>query len=466
MFFQRIYDDDLAQASYLIGCQANGSAIVVDPRRDTGVYLELAARENLKIVAVTETHIHADYLSGSRELAQATGAALYLSDEGGLDWAYGFDHLGLKDGSEIRLGNITLEAVHTPGHTPEHLSFLVTDGATATEPGFFLTGDFVFVGDLGRPDLLDEAAGGIDTRFVGAKQLFASLKDKFLTLPDYVQVFPGHGAGSACGKALGAVASSTVGYERRFAWWVTYLNQNDEAGFTEALLAGQPDAPSYFGRMKRLNKMSPAILGHLPRPVYHSPSNLASALRLEAVLLVDTRPREEYQIASVPGSLHLPSGKNFVIWAGWLIDPEKDEREIVLVAHDVLEASRLRDALERVGIDRVIGYVSNLAGLPLEAQQPMNTREVQAKLVHPFVLDVRTKSEFEAGHIKGATQIHSGRLMNNLERIPKDRPVLVHCQSGARSAAAVSALRSVGFANVVELEGGFEAWSEPNRERV
>ncbi len=458
MFFQRIYDEDLAQASYLIGCQANGTAIVVDPRRDIGVYTDLAARENFKIVAVTETHIHADFLSGVLELAHETGAALYLSDEGGQDWSYGFDHIGLRDNSEIRIGNIRLKAVHTPGHTPEHLSFLVTDGATTTEPGFFLTGDFVFVGDLGRPDLLDEAAGAVDSRFLGAQQLFSSLQEKFLTLPDYVQIFPGHGAGSACGKALGAVSSSTVGYERRFAWWASYLERNDVAGFTETLLAGQPDAPSYFGRMKRQNKAGPAILGHLPKPAFHSSLNLNSALRLEALLLVDTRPRAEFQSAAVPGALHLPLGKNFVTWASWLIDPEQDKRDIVLVAHDLLEATRLRDALLRVGIDRVKGYVLSLIGLPLEPQKPISVREAQTKLEQPFVLDVRTRSEFEAGHIEGATQIHAGRLMKNLERIPKHRPVLVHCQSGARSAAAVSALRAAGFGNVLELEGGYDAW--------
>jgi hydroxyacylglutathione hydrolase len=462
MFFQQIYDQDLAQASYLIGCQAKGTAIVVDPRRDIGVYTELAARENLKIVAITETHIHADFLSGALELAHQTGAALYLSDEGGLDWSYGFEHIGLRDGGEIRLGNISLKAVHTPGHTPEHLSFLVTDGATANEPGFFLTGDFVFVGDIGRPDLLDEAAGAVDSRFLGARQLFKSLQEKFLTLPDYVQVFPGHGAGSACGKALGAVSSSTVGYERRFAWWSSYLKQNDLAGFTEALLSGQPDAPSYFGRMKRQNKAGPAILGHLPKPVFHSSTNLNSALRLEALLLVDTRPRAEFQSAAVPGSLHLPVGKNFVTWASWLIDTEQDTRDIVLVCHDLLEATRLRDALLRVGIDRVKGYVLSLIGSPLEPQQAISLREAKTKLERAFVLDVRTQAEFEAGHIAGATHIHAGRLMHNLERLPKDRLVLVHCQSGARSAATVSALRAAGFGNVLELEGGYDAWTKAN----
>ena len=181
MFFRRIYDEGLAQASYLIGCQQKGTAVVVDPRRDVQVYLDVAAQQGLRIVAVTETHIHADYLSGSLELAARTDATLYLSDEGGSAWAYAFPHEGLRHGSEIRLGKVILRALHTPGHTPEHLSFLVSDGARTAEPVLLLTGDFVFVGDLGRPDLLDEAAGGEDTRFEGAQQLFRSLQDTFLT---------------------------------------------------------------------------------------------------------------------------------------------------------------------------------------------------------------------------------------------------------------------------------------------
>ncbi|MFP5316415.1 MAG: MBL fold metallo-hydrolase, partial [Actinomycetes bacterium] len=184
MLLERIYDEDLAQASYFIGCQAKGEAVVVDARRDIAPYQELAAANGMKIVAVTETHIHADYLSGTRELAQATGADMYVSGEGGDDWQYGFEAERLYDGSTITSGNITIKAVHTPGHTPEHLAFLITDGAFSDQPGYLLSGDFVFSGDLGRPDLLDEAAGGLDTRFVGAKQLFASLREKFLTLPD------------------------------------------------------------------------------------------------------------------------------------------------------------------------------------------------------------------------------------------------------------------------------------------
>jgi hydroxyacylglutathione hydrolase len=464
MFFKQFYDDGLAQASFMIGCQANGTAIVIDPRRDVHAYLEVAERQNLKIVAVTETHIHADFLSGARELAAITGASLHLSDEGGPDWAYQFAYESLRHGSEIKLGNIVIRALHTPGHTPESLSFLVTDGATTNEPGFIITGDFVFVGDVGRPDLIDESAGGIDTRFEAAKQLFASLRDQFLTLPDYVQVHPGHGAGSACGKSLGAIASSTVGYERRFAWWSKYLQDNDLEGFTNVLLEGQPEAPAYFGRMKRQNKSGPALLDERGEVLKLEANELTDTLETGAIL-IDTRSREAFQNGALLCSLHLPAGKNFSTWAAWFIDSEGDGRELVLLARNAAHAAQLRDELSRVGIDRVIGFIDSLEGLALQSQIPVSLEEI-AKIAQPFVLDVRTKSEYEAGHLPDATQLHAGHLYQNLERIPQSIPVVLHCQSGARSAAATSYLRSQGFSNILEMRGGYVAWAERKRETI
>jgi hydroxyacylglutathione hydrolase len=454
MYFKRIYDTDLAQASYLVGCQTNGTAIVIDPTRDAEQYLTLAKQEGLSITHVTETHIHADYLSGARELAEQTGATLLLSDEGGPDWSYAFPHQGLKDNSVITLGNITLKALHTPGHTPEHLSFLITDGARGTEPSILLTGDFVFVGDLGRPDLLDEAAGGIDTRFEGAKQMFASLRDMFLTLPDFVQVWPGHGSGSACGKALGAVESTTVGYERALSWWAPLVRNNDEQAFIDELLSGQPDAPAYFGRMKKQNKAGPALLG-IPETLGQL-STLQVQQALEAgARLLDTRPRADFQQGAVPGSIHLPAGKTFETWAGWLLDPEKD---YVLFAQNAGQAEALRRRLWMVGVDRVQGFIGSFEGLVLESQAAVPVEQI-GNLQAAYVLDVRAKSEYAAGHLPNAHQLHAGRLMTNLNELPRDRQLVVHCQSGARSAAAASLLRAEGFTNVTELAGGYEAWA-------
>jgi hydroxyacylglutathione hydrolase len=452
MLFTHIYDDDLAQGSYLIGCQATGEAVVVDARRDIGIYLGEAERRGMRIVAVTETHIHADYLSGSRELAHATGARLYLSDEGDADWRYGFPGERLHHGDSVDVGNIRLEAVHTPGHTPEHLSFLVTDRATTSEPGFLLTGDFVFVGDVGRPDLLDEAAGGVDTRFAGASALFASLRDRFLTLPDHVQVWPGHGAGSACGKALGAVASTTVGYERLVAWWVPYVETGDEEGFVAALLEGQPDAPRYFGRMKRHNKAGPALLGELD-PLRPLGADEAGDGR---VLLLDVRASDDHARAMVPDAIHVPTGKSFTTYASYVLDPERDERAIVLVGAGRELADSLRRRLLRIGVDRVSGYVEDATPLLGEAVPRVAPEELEA-LRSAFLLDVRTKGEHAAGHVRGSTQIHAGRVMGRLDELPRDRPIVVYCQTGARSEVVGSALRAEGF-DARELEGSFEGW--------
>jgi hydroxyacylglutathione hydrolase len=464
MLFTRIYDDDLAQASYFIGCQATGEAAVVDPRRDIQVYLDEAENNDMKITAVTETHIHADYLSGSRELAAATGATLYLSDEGDAEWKYGFEGERLYDDDEIPVGNVTLRAIHTPGHTPEHLSFLVTDGGTTDEPGFILTGDFVFVGDLGRPDLLDEAAGGKDTRFAGAKQMFASLRDRFLALPDYVQVWPGHGAGSACGKALGAVPTSTVGYERLFSWWGRYVEGNDEEGFVEAFLEGQPDAPVYFGRMKRQNRSGPALLGKRPGLTRYAPGELGQKLRDGEIVFVDTRDHETRFEGIVPGTLYVPGGGRFATWAPWVIDPDTESRPIVVLAGDEADANELRDKLARVGIDNVVGYATSLEGfekqpVPTIASEKLeDSREV-------FVLDVREKGEYEAGHIPGAAQLHGGRVMWRLGKVPHDRTIVVYCQTGSRSAVVASGLRAAGFDDVVELEGSYKGY-EKMQERM
>ena len=461
MLFKHVYDPDLAQGGYLIGCQQTGEAVVVDPRRDVQVYLDEADANGMNIVAVTETHVHADYLSGARELAAVTGADLYLSDEGDADWKYAFGDAKLYDGDTVTLGNITLEAVHTPGHTPEHLSFLVTDGAQADAPGFFLTGDFVFVGDVGRPDLLDEAAGGKDTRFEGAKRLFDSLKSVFMTLPDYVQVWPGHGAGSACGKALGAVASTTVGYERTFAWWARYVQDDDEQGFVTALLDGQPDAPAYFSRMKRQNKAGPALSGQRPDLQSFNPDAITPRIN-DGLLFIDTRPAAAFKTDAVKGALNIPAGKSFATFAAYVINPEHDERDIVVLAADRTQAHALRDKLGYVGIDNVTGYVTSVEGLERERVKSTSPDELEG-MKNPFVLDVRTASEYASGHLPGAHQLHAGRVLEKLDDLPKDRPLVTHCQSGARNAVVASALRAAGFENVVELEGSYQAWVEADK---
>lgn len=458
MHFQRFYDEDLAQASYVIACQQEGTAIVIDAHREVGQYLDEARRQGFTITKVTETHIHADYLSGSRELAHATGATLYLSAEGDTDWSYGFAGEAIRHGDAIELGNVRLDVLHTPGHTPEHVSFLVTDLAISDVPTMLLTGDFVFVGDVGRPDLLDEAAGFVDTRFAGADNLFASLRDHFLTLPDHVQVWPGHGAGSACGKALGAVPSTTVGYERLTSWWAGFVRDGDRDGFRDALLDGQPDAPTYFGRMKRLNKAGPDILGERDPLPELSAAEVAARLGTSAALF-DTRAAATLRADAVDHALLVPAGKSFVSYASYAFDPDRDERDLVLYAPDHVTAERLRSALTRVGIDRVEGYVTNLDGLPRSPIETVDTGDLAAH-DDPFVLDVRTANEFASGHIPGATQIHVGRLRSQLDRLPRGRTIVVYCQTGNRAVVAEGILRDAGFDHVVDLEGSYAAWRE------
>ncbi|WP_285319453.1 MBL fold metallo-hydrolase [Pseudarthrobacter sp. lyk4-40-TYG-27] len=457
MLLERIYDEDLAQASYLIGCQAKGEAIVVDGRRDIAVYRDLAAKNGMKIVAVTETHIHADYLSGTRELAAATGAKIYVSGEGGPDWQYGFDGERLHDGDTITLGNITIKAVHTPGHTPEHLSFLVTDGAFSDEPGYLLSGDFVFSGDLGRPDLLDEAAGGIDTRFEGAKQLFASLRDKFLALPDYVQVHPGHGAGSACGKALGAIPSSTVGYERLYAWWGPYLATNDEQGFINELLDGQPDAHAYFARMKRENREGPAVMGERAPLQELDTDAVAKGLAGDTLTFIDTRSSGEVHQGTVVRSLNVPAGKSVASYGAWVVNPETDTNPLVLLAKDQEQAQDLWDHLVRVGIDNVAGYLTGIKGLPTFTPSLIQPEELEG-FEAAMVLDVRNKTEHKAGHIPGSHQLSGGRVMWHLDELPAGGTIVSYCQSGVRNSVAASALRRAGY-DVVELDGSYAAWN-------
>lgn len=459
MLLERIYDEDLAQASYLVACQVSGEAIVVDPRRDVDVYLRLADQHGLRITMVTETHIHADYLSGTRELAAATGARMLVSAEGGPDWAYGagFEEAErMRDGHEIVLGNITLKAVHTPGHTPEHLSFLVTDGAQADAPGFMLTGDFVFVGDVGRPDLLDAAAGGVDTRFAGAQDLFASLRDRFLPLPDYVQVLPAHGSGSACGKALGAIPTTTVGYERNFSWWARFVEANDEQGFIDELLSGQPDAHAYFARMKVENRTGPALLRDTGALVEYTPAQLRQELDEQRAVLVDTRNHDKVHTGTVRGSLNIPGTAKAATYGAWVYDPQTESTPIVVLAADAAEAEEFRRHLVRVGIDSVTGFVTSFDGIELVTPELVDPSEFDG-VDHAMLLDVRNRNEYAQGHIPGAVALSGGRALWEQESLPSEGRIISYCQTGVRNSVTASALRRAGF-HVAELDGSYAAW--------
>jgi hydroxyacylglutathione hydrolase len=357
MIFHRYYDDALAQASYMIGCERSAEAIVIDPNMNLDLYLRGARDENLQIVAVTETHIHADFASGSRALARATGARLYVSAEGGDGWQYSFASepgvTTLQDGDSITIGSVRVDVLHTPGHTPEHLTFLVTDLARSEIPVGAITGDFMFIGDVGRPDLLERAAGQAGTMKAAAASLYDSISN-FKKLPDYLQIWPGHGAGSACGKAMSSTAQSTLGYERVANWAFAPMS---EADFVDRVLDGQPTAPPYFGAMKVRNRD-----------------------------------------ATIQPTRHLPR---------------------IMTADEVASLSPADGAV---------------------------------------IVDVRDEDEWATGHIPNATLIPLPVLHTRLSELPRDRPVIVHCQRGSRSAAAAATLDAFGFDDVHDVEGGFLAW--------
>ena len=471
MFLRRFYDDGLAQASWMIGCQKSGDAIVIDANRDIRQYLEAAAAEKLRITQVTETHIHADFVSGTRELARATGATLLLSAEGGSEWQYGFAAADgarlLHGGDVITVGNIRIDVMHTPGHTPEHLSFLVTDTAAASAPIGIVTGDFVFVGDVGRPDLLEKAAKVANTMEAGARQLFRSL-ERFRALPDFIQVWPGHGAGSACGKALGAIPTSTVGYEKRFNWGVA---TTDEATFVRMVLEGQPEPPLYFAEMKRINRDGPAVLGGFPTPDLGDIDHLSRVLTTGAVV-IDTRPAAVFGAGHVPGTLNIPLNKSFSTWAGWLVRYDVD---LTLIADDAgAVASAVRE-LAMIGLDRVTTwYPSTIvtawhdAGRRLGTVASLDPAALVPRLAAGEVtlIDVRNQSEWAAGHLPGARHIPLGHLTDRLAEIPRDRPIVVQCQGGARSAIAAAHLQRLGLSDVHDLLGGFQRWASEGHEVV
>ena len=458
MLLKYFYDQKLAHASYMVGCQRTKEAIIVDPGRDVDPYIEMADREGVKITAVAETHIHADYVSGARELADRIGAKLYVSDEGPAEWKYlyldDYDHQLVHDGDHFMIGNIKFDVLHTPGHTPESISFMLTDqGGGADAPMGIFTGDFVFVGSIGRPDLLEEAAGLTGTAEPGARDLFKSA-ERFKSLPDYLQVWPAHGAGSACGKGLGAIPSSTVGYEKLFN---PALQYTDEEAFIKYILADQPEAPKYFAVMKRVNKEGPKVLGKGHHHSMLDVAKLSSAIKQGTV--VDLTPSAEFAKGHVPGSINIPIGM-LAAWAGWLVDYEKPTH-LICRPNQLEEAARV---LHKIGVEEIVGgfdakqvRASGLAkevyatGTPADLSSAIESGEVQ-------LLDVRSDEEWKEGHIEQAEHQFLGRLPKNIDQFPQDRKLIVHCRSGARSAIGVSVLQAAGLKNVVNLTGGYMAW--------
>lgn len=454
MLFERFEDQGLSQYSYAVGCAAKGAVAIVDPRRDTDIYTHFAAHNGVRISHVFETHIHADFASGARELADRTGAELCLSahDTGEL-YETAFDHTEFADGDEVTLGAVRIVGVHTPGHTPEHMTYLVYDSNRSDDvPALMLTGDFLFVGSLGRPDLLGEEA-----KLGLARQLFASVRNRLTDLPDGLEIHPGHGAGSMCGAGMSARPMSTLGFERIAN---PYLDRElTEEMFVERILGSSPPFPPYYKRMKVLNSAGP--------PPFRAPETIPSLDartfrdRAGEATVVDVRDSESFGRGHIPGALGIGAGRGLSTWTSWVVPYD---RPILLVAPDLARLDAAVRGLARVGLDDVDGYLEGVdpwveAGFELESLEQIDVAELSRRRDEFELLDVRGDGEYGAGHIEGATHIMGGFLAERLDDVPANgKPLAVVCRTGYRSTVASSLLQKAGFDNVFNVHGGMQAW--------
>lgn len=459
MLLHQRFVPGLAINSYIVGDEKSGEAAVIDPTRDVDGYISYARDNALHIRHILETHVHADFVSGSRELkARLDGEpAIHCSGLGGDDWTPPHADNIVQDGDAVRLGQVRLEAFYTPGHTPEHLSWLLYDESrSAHTPWVAFTGDFLFVGDVGRPDLL-----GDEARKQLAHQLHQSVFQRLPALPDITEIFPGHGAGSLCGKAIGSRRSSTVGYERLFNNALTALPEQD---WIAALLAQMPLAPPYFQRMKQVNREGPGLIGaNLPGQNRWSAKQVHERM-CEHCLIVDVRSKEAFASAHLPKSINIPLGPNLPTWAGWVLPYDHPK---LIVLDNPADMAAVTTHLLRVGFDDVRGYLEGgidawvTGGFSVSTLSTISVRDLFSQLSHgsrPTVLDVRTEQEWQSGHIDGAIHIHGGKLQQSFSQVPRDQPVVVICGSGYRASIAASFLKREGYESVSNVIGGMSAW--------
>jgi hydroxyacylglutathione hydrolase len=464
MLFKRFYDDNLAQASYLIACEQTREALVVDPNLDIAQYTRAAGAERVRITNVTETHVHADFVSGAQALAAATGAKLHLSAEGTKEWGYTSDALEraqkLRDGSQISFGSVRIYTAHTPGHTPEHLIFLVSDLERGSDPVGALTGDFVFVGDVGRPDLLERAAGAQGSMERSAAELYRSVQ-KFKERPNHLQLWPGHGAGSACGKALGSMPQSTLGYETLFNWAFAEMSEGE---FVRRVLEDQPVPPRYFASMKKINRGVHPVSPPREAPRELTSNDLESALKNGAVV-IDTRPREKFASGHIPGTLNIPANKSFLNWSGALVDENRD-LYLITDAESQEAVDRLFADLAKIGLTPNRGYFGHPVFNDwmsrhgkLEEVDQLDAAELRGATNDDIqVVDVRGPDEWRRGHLPGAIHIPLAALPDRLGELNSAEPIVLHCKGGSRAAIAASFLKARGMSNVSSLVEGYDGW--------
>lgn len=453
MEFRQFYLGCLAHASYLIG--SDGEAAVVDPQRDIEQYLAAAAERGLRIRYVVETHLHADFVSGHLELAERTGAEIVF----GARARAGFPHRAVRDGDCLQIGRVVLRILETPGHTPEGISILVTDTATSPEPRMVLTGDTLFIGDVGRPDLA--GASGITPREM-ASLLYDSLHQKLLTLPDELVVYPAHGAGSLCGRNISQEKSSTIGEQRRTNY---ALQPMPRERFVEMVTADLPEIPQYFARDVALNREGAPPLTDRPLPPALGPAEVERRAAAGACVL-DVRPSSAFGTSHLAGSVNIGLGGQFASWAGSLLPASVP---LLLVAEDEAGVREAVTRLARVGLENVAGYLAggiaawDAAGLPLSRLPQVTVDELKAQLGERpgtlQVVDVRRPGEYAAGHVPGAVSMPLDRLETDLERLDASQPTAVVCAGGYRSSAGASLLERRGFRDLRDVIGGTSAWT-------
>jgi hydroxyacylglutathione hydrolase len=454
LIFKTIQTEGIAELSYLLGDDDEGVGAIFDPRADVEIYVEMAREAGLAITHIFETHIHADLVSGSRELcARLESAKIYSSGEGGAE--YGFGPEKIKDGDRFTFGEVLVTARHTPGHTPEHMSYLLAETDHPEEPWAVLTGDSLFVSSAGRPDLLGEK----HTKQL-AEQQFHTLRDFYLKLPDHVMIYPNHGAGSPCGADIGARLSSTIGYERKFN---KFLQFADAKSFTDFAITSAPPVPHYYPLMKRVNAEGPKVLGNLPRVPGLPPKAFKEAIHKKAGVLVDVRTMLAFGGGHISGALNIGGTPILSIWAGWMLDPEKP---ILLVMENDDDLERIVRLFVRTGFTKFAGYLIggmkawDAEGFPLERIGQMSVHELNERKDSLQIVDVRSPGEWKKGHVPGAQHIFVPDIAKRMAELDRNKPTAVYCGSGYRASIVTSILKPLGFTDLWNVPGSWEAWKK------